>query len=446
MKWDKLLSNQRLGMGNSEMIFPKRSPFQQDFDRIIFSSSFRKLQDKTQIFPLSESDYVRTRLTHSLETASVARSLGTGAGDYVCKKFNLPSIFPSDFGAITAAAALAHDIGNPPLGHAGEEAVQEWFKKSEIAADCKKLMSENEVNDIIRYEGNAQGFRILTKLQYPSNRGGMQLCCATLGAFIKYPCLSNSKNKPVGVSSKKYNVFSLEKELFKEVAETLELKKVDDYSYARHPLAFLVEAADDISYRIVDFEDGFIAGRIEYAELEELFSGIIKRDDLSARLSALGSKQEKVEFLRSRAIGRLVDEVINIFLENHDKILAGEMEYSLIDLIPSKDYLHQVYCKSAEVIYNTPRVSEVMVAGFELISDMLDIFIASCNDIAINGENASPRSRRLMYLLPDSRIYMQDENWRRSPYVRIMYILDYISSLTDSAAVKLHKKLKGISI
>lgn len=446
MNWEKLLSSQRLGLGNSEKIYPKRSPFQQDFDRIIFSSAFRKLQDKTQIFPLSESDYIRTRLTHSLETASVARSLGTGAGDYVCQKFNLKSIYPSDFGAITAAAALAHDIGNPPLGHAGEEAVQEWFKKSEIADDCKKLMSENEINDISRYEGNAQGFRILTKLQYPSNVGGMQLCCATLGAFIKYPCLSNSKSKPVGVSSKKYNIFSAEKELFKEVAESLELKKFDDYSYARHPLAFLVEAADDISYRIVDFEDGFIAGRIEYNELEELFGGIINKPNLHVTLENFKSKQEKVEYLRSKAIGKLVDEAIEVFIANHDKILSGEMEYSLIDLIPAKEYLQQVYLKSADVIYNTPRVSEVMVAGFELISDMLDIFIACCNDIAINGDNASPRSRRLMYLLPDSKRYIQDELWQKSPYIRIMYILDYISSLTDSAAVKLHKKLKGISI
>ena len=446
MNWEKLLSNHRLGTGNSETIHPKRSPFQQDFDRIIFSSSFRKLQDKTQIFPLSESDYVRTRLTHSLETASVARSLGTGAGDYICQRFKLTNVLPGDIGAITAAAALAHDIGNPPLGHAGEEAVQEWFKKSDVAIDCKKLMSDNEIQDISRYEGNAQGFRILTKLQYPSNRGGMQLCCATLGAFIKYPCLSNSKNKPVGVSSKKYNIFSSEKELFAEVADTLELHKVDDYSYSRHPLAFLVEAADDISYRIVDFEDGFIAGRIEYSELEELFGCIINKPNLHEKLSLLKSKQEKVEFLRSRAIGRLVDEAIEVFIQNHDSILAGNMEKSLIDLIPSAEYLYQVYAKSADVIYNTPRVSEVMVAGFELISDMLDIFVASCNDIAINGDNASPRSRRLMYLLPNSNIYMQDENWRRSPYLRIMYILDYISSMTDSAAVKLHKKLKGISI
>ena len=446
MKWDSLLSSKRLGFDRQEDIFPKRSPFQQDFDRIIFSSAFRKLQDKTQIFPLSESDYVRTRLTHSLETSSVARSLGTGAGDYVCKKFKLNSILPSDFGAITAAAALAHDIGNPPLGHAGEEAVQEWFKKSEVAADCRKLMSDNEIQDISRYEGNAQGFRILTKLQYPSNRGGMQLCCATLGSFIKYPCLSNSKNKPIGVSSKKYNVFCTEKELFREVAETLELESIGEYSYARHPLAFLVEAADDIAYRIVDFEDGFIAGRIEYNELEELFSGIIKKDNLLASLKFLNSKQEKVEYLRSKAIGRLVDEAIDVFVANHDTILAGKMEQSLVDVIESKPYLYQVYAKSADVIYNTPRVSEVMVAGFELISDMLDIFTASCNDVAINGENASPRSRRLMYLLPNSNVYKESDEWLRSPYLRIMYILDYISSLTDSAAVKLHKKLKGISI
>ena len=173
---------------------------------------------------------------------------------------------------------------------------------------------------------------------------------------------------------------------------------------------------------------------------------IINKPYVLEKLNLLNSKQEKVEFLRSRAIGKLVDEVIEVFIQSHDTILAGNMEKSLVDLIPSSKYLYQVYAKSADVIYNTPRVSEVMVAGFELISDMLDIFTASCNDIAINGDNASPRSRRLMYLLPNSNIYMQDENWKKSPYLRIMYILDYISSMTDSAAVKVHKKLKGISI
>lgn len=445
MNWEKLLSTKRLGVKNIETVQPKRSPFQQDFDRIVFSAPFRRLQDKTQVFPLSETDYVRTRLTHSLETSSVGRSLGTGAGAFVCKNFNTGLVHPSDFGAIVAAGALAHDIGNPPLGHAGEEAVQHWFKHSPVAKECKCCMHDDEIADIAKYEGNAQGFRILNKLQHASNVGGMQLSCATLGALIKYPCTANAKLKAGGVSSKKYNVFTLDKELLVDIATTLGLRQIADYSYVRHPLAFLVEAADDISYRIVDFEDGYFASRIEYSELETLFGDIIKSKSIMNTLNSLNSRQEKVEFLRARAIGKLVDEVIDIFIQYHDDILRGEMEYSLIDKIPSATVLQNVYQRSMEVIYNTPRVVEIVAAGFEIFEGMLDIFVGSANDLALNGENASPKSKRLMFLLPNSEVYIKDELWVRSPYVRIMYVLDYLTSMSDSSAVSLFKKLKGMS-
>ncbi len=275
MDWRKLLSPQRLGKKAPDEITPGRSPFQQDFDRIVFSPAFRRMQDKAQVFPLADNDYVHTRLTHSMEVSCVGRSLGAAVGATICARHDLGHIQPSDIGAVVAAAGLVHDIGNPPLGHSGEEAIRYWFQHSELAAEMKAGMTEKQQADIAGYEGNAQGFRVLSKLQMPDNAGGMQLTCATLAAFAKYPVESRVRNRPEGVASKKFNFFQLERDLFKSVAETTGLLPLvnsnDDYCWCRHPLAWLVEAADDIAYRIVDFEDAWVMGILNYSEIEEYF-------------------------------------------------------------------------------------------------------------------------------------------------------------------------------
>ena len=445
MDWAKLLSCRRLGHDKAESAQPKRSHFQQDFDRIVFSAPFRRLQDKTQVFPLSETDFVRTRLTHSMEAASIGRSLGTGAGAFICSEHKL-DIHPGDVGAIVAAATLAHDIGNPPFGHAGEEAVQYWFENSDVAAECRRNMSEDEIRDIAKYEGNAQGFRILAKLQNPSVHGGMQLTCATLGAFAKYPTLASAKVRPNGVAGKKFNYFQLDKELFREVAQEVGLIEIDTYSFVRHPLAFLVEAADDIAYRVVDFEDGLIANRIRYSELEELFGAVIADKKVIDGVKNLSGEVKKAEYLRSKAIGRLVDQATAAFVRHHDELLSGTLEKSLIDCTESAEPLNEIFKRSAEVIYTTPRVVEIVAAGFELFSGMLDIFVDACNDIAANGVNASPHSTRLIRLIPDMTGYLNNELWLSRPYVRIITVLDYLSGMSDSYAVSLYKKLKGISL
>ena len=209
MNWKELLSPHRLCTDTPGKITPERSPFQRDFDRIVFSGSFRKLQDKTQVFPLSSSTDIHTRLTHSMETSSIARSLGTAAGVFICKEADTGGAHPSDIGAAVAAAALAHDIGNPPLGHAGEEAIRYWFENSDAGKSIREEMRENERRDFERFDGNAQGFRILTRLEMPDRAGGMQLTCATLGTFAKYPGSAES-------SLKKCGFFAGEKEYFDE--------------------------------------------------------------------------------------------------------------------------------------------------------------------------------------------------------------------------------------
>ena len=248
MNWKDLLSPDRLGTGVPGKITPERSPFQRDFDRIVFSGSFRRLQDKTQVFPLVKTDYVRTRLTHSLETSSIGRSLGTATGVFICENFDTGGATPSDIGSIVAAAALAHDIGNPPLGHAGEEAIRHWFTNCESGKRLQETFSNAQRSDVANFEGNAQGFRVLTRLEMPDQTGGMQLTAATLGAFSKYPTGSEVEKRTPGVAGKKFGYFQTEKDLFAEVANCCGLIRTSEGAWVRHPLAYLVEAADDIAY------------------------------------------------------------------------------------------------------------------------------------------------------------------------------------------------------
>ncbi len=449
MEWKTLLSPHRVGSSHPGVISQDRSPFQRDFDRIVFSGSFRRLQDKTQVFPLAKTDYVRTRLTHSLETSSIGRSLGTAVGVFICREFDTGGAQPSDVGAAVAAAALAHDIGNPPLGHAGEEAIRHWFTHSPVALSMRDGMNEAEVADIERYEGNAQGFRVLTRLEMPDQKGGMQLTCATLGAFAKYPAASKVEQKPFGVAGKKFNFFCSEREFFSEVAESTGLEQAGPWAWQRHPLAYLVEAADDIAYRIVDFEDGQRLGLIDYAELERLFLEIIDSERSAEYVASIRSPIRASEFLRAQAIGKLVREVSQVFIDRHDELLAGRLEMPLISYVPCQEALARIQKRSTRDIYNHRNVAEVIGAGFELVSGMLDIFVPCVNEMAreaTGGRAASFRSRRLAALIPDIEEHLGDERWRNSAYARLMPVLDYISGMTDSYAVSLFQKLKGISL
>jgi dGTPase len=452
MDWEKLLSTQRLGKDKPDKISLERSPFQQDFDRISFSSAFRRLQDKTQVFPLAESDYVRTRLTHSMEVACIGRSLGTGVGAYICKNNDINPIQPSDIGAIVAAASLAHDIGNPPMGHSGEEAIRYWFCNSDIGKKMKKKMTKKEQADIIHYEGNAQGFRLLSKLEMPDNIGGMQLTCATLATFAKYPIEAININKKLGISAKKFNFFQDDLDLFTQVAKNTGLKELSGKknAWCRHPLVFLVEAADDISYNIVDFEDGHKLGIISYKETEELFFKLIKKEkDTKKSLEKIKDPMRKVEFLRAKVIGKLIGEVIEVFIKNHDAIMNGKLNKPLVDLIPSTEALKVIQQRSIDDIYTYQRAVEIEAAGFELTEGLLNIFADAVNDYAktkLKKKEASYRSKKMIQLIPEKYCKKDNQEWLKSPYIRLLNLLDFISGMTDSYAVALYKKIKGISL
>ncbi|MEI6350699.1 MAG: deoxyguanosinetriphosphate triphosphohydrolase [Verrucomicrobiota bacterium] len=451
MQWHKLLSPARLGKREQAEDNAQRSPFLRDYDRIVFSSAFRRLQDKTQVFPLAESDYVRTRLTHSLEASCVGRSLGTMIGAEIVKKHALAGVHSSDIGAVVAAACLAHDIGNPPFGHSGEDAIRHWFLTSPVARSLHSQLSPGGYADFERFEGNAQGFRILTRLQMPDNQGGLQLTCATLAAFAKYP-LESGLREPGDkrASTKKFSYFHSEAPLFDEAAEQTGLISRSrpgsgNSAWCRHPLAFIVEAADDICYRLVDFEDGVRLKLISYEEARDAFAQVIDKPATVARAEKMQGTEERIEFLRAVAIGRTLEQVSNVFLKNEGAILAGEFEQSLIACTEAAEALNKIVRRSQQSLYCSPRGLEIEAAGFEVISGLLDLFVEAVESRAKGGSEMPPRWRNLLQLVPEpfigpGRVPALDT------YTRLQRITDFISGMADSSAVGLYKKLRGISL
>lgn len=444
MNWPDLLCPRRLGVESAGHPDPSRSPFQVDSDRIIFSSAFRRLQDKTQVFPLADNDYVRTRLTHSLEVASVGRSLGSRVGDAICKAhFPGGEIHASDIGAIVSAASLAHDLGNPPFGHSGEDAIRHWFTTSARAQEARATFTEAEVQDLAYFEGNAQGFRIITRLQMPDNPG-LRLTYATLAAFTKYP---RASVLPVatngGSSTKKFGFFQSEAALFEQVATGTGLLRRNSEAlwWSRHPLAFLVEAADDICYRLVDFEDGFRLKHLTFEAVRDSFLGVIGKPK---DVAWIRDRKDQIAFLRAQAIGAAIDQTAELFHEKEEAILAGEWDAPLLDHIPAGAELEKIYDKSKETIYATPRGVEIESAGYEVLGGLLEIFYGAVEDVA-RQEKPCARSRKLLQLVPAQFL---DAGRQPAPSAcrRLQRIVDFVAGMTDSYAVSLYKKVRGISL
>lgn len=450
MDWRKLLSRRRLGKGDVEEA-AGRSSFQRDFDRIVFSSAFRRLQDKTQVYPLAESDYVRTRLTHSLEVSCVGRSLGEIVGRKIIDKHGLaPDYHHSDFGSIVASACLAHDIGNPPLGHSGEDAIQHWFENSEIGKKViDGLSNEAEKNDFLKFEGNAQGFRLLSKLQTPDNTGGMQLTCAMLAAYTKYPRESYIAGPLKDLerrSAKKFGFFQDDRDLFAEVANAVGLIPLHDKHswWCRHPLAFLVEAADDITYTIIDFEDGCKLGYISYGELYAIYKEILTVEEIDL-INTVKTENDKIEYLRAKAINKMIFEVVDVFIEHESELLDGSFDKALADLIPSAKCLNDIISLSRKKAYSAREVIEIETAGFEVLGHLIESFLVASNEIADIDKKPSAKSKKVYQLLPE-KFSGSDGKPSDSAYTRVINITDYISGMTDSFAVSLYKKMSGISL
>lgn len=385
---------------------------------------------------MPEHDFVHTRLTHSLEVSSVGRSLGKRVGEVVLERHpELSQHFSSfDFGAIVAAASLAHDLGNPPFGHAGEDALSDFFLEN---TSFKGAVSEAEWCDLIKFEGNAQGFRILNQQEY-----GMKLTCATLGAFTKYPCPayfpSRDKSKK---SQKKFGFFQSEKEIFSDLAFQLELSKAAGGAWCRHPLAFLVEAADDICYSIIDLEDGCRLGLVSFEETVELLAPILKEKLDRSKLAGDDGLNKKLGTLRAMSIGELIDACTTIFLANEKEIISGKFDHALIGLCEFKGALKKINEVSIQKIYRARQVVEIEASGHEVLPGLLREFVTAGGLLGKKEQSRKYNNLGLLFPTEISKAIEQSQ----TEYGVLRFVIDFISGLTDRHALSLYRKIKGIS-
>jgi len=440
MNWPELLSARRFSDKSAHPRHDKnRSRFEQDFDRIIFSQPFRKLQDKTQVFPLPEDDFVHTRLTHSLEVSSVGRSMGKNAGFFVLDKYpELNELYSvHDFGSIVASASLAHDMGNPPFGHAGEDGISSFFLESEFGKLIKAGVSPEEWNDLTKFEGNAQGFRILNSPLYR----GTEMTYASFGAFTKYPLSSSSPKTPNRKSQKKYGYYQSNAETFKLLAEEMKLISLGKNAWCRHPLAFLVEAADDICYGIIDLEDGCRLGLVPFTTYRDLLAEIIGENYSEEKLNKVASLNEKLGILRALAISQLVQECSDLFNEKEPELLAGTFDQALTDHIPSSKTMKVISELSVRDIYRSRVVLEKEAGGYEVIYKLMETFCTATYFQLFN--KPTPRHKTVYRLLP-AEIRQQLATEGLTVYESLQFVTDFISSLTDRYAVRLYKIIYGL--
>ena len=440
MQWEQLLSLRKQGDKNKRLRIEEnetRLGFEVDYDRVIFSSAFRSLQDKTQVIPLSKTSFVHTRLTHSLEVSVVGRSLGRIVGKEILKKH--PQLQTAhgyqfnDFGAIVAAAALAHDIGNPPFGHSGEKAIGDYFLNGN-GKRFKEQLTEKEYQDLVDYEGNANGFKILTESKN-GVEGGLRLTYATLGAFMKYPKQSLPKKPTAHVADKKFGVFQSETDFFSEVVSELGLLNRNNNGFARHPLTYLVEAADDICYTIIDFEDGINLGLIEEDIALEYLINLVRNNLKKEVYSSLKTSQNRLAYLRSLAINTLVAEAASIFIENETEILNGTFSEALLDKSQYKAQIADIIKISVEKVYQSTEVMEKEIAGYTILSTLLDAFTTAYE----NHQNGKARHYDKLLL----RMFDCDLTENQTVYEYLMECCNYISRLTDGNALQIFQKIKG---
>ena len=440
MQWEQLLSLKKQGDKNKRLRIEEdetRLGFEVDYDRVIFSSAFRSLQDKTQVIPLSKTSFVHTRLTHSLEVSVVGRSLGRKVGKEILKKHpalhSIHGYHFNDFGAIVAAAALAHDIGNPPFGHSGEKAIGDYFLTGN-GKRFKEKLSAKEYQDLVDFEGNANGFKILTQSKN-GVEGGLRLTFATLGAFMKYPKESLPKKPTTHVADKKFGAFQSDIPFFNEVVTELGLLKQGDGRYSRHPLTFLVEAADDICYTIIDFEDGINLGLIDEEMALEYLINLVRHSLKKDVYSSLKTPQDRLAYLRSLAINTLITEAAQTFVDNEEAILNGTFSEALLDKSEYKAQISDIISISVSKIYQSAEVSEKEIAGYNILSTLLDTFSTALE----NEHNNKARQYDKLLL----RTLNFEINETTTTYHYLMECCNYISKLTDGNALQIFQKIKG---
>ena len=443
MNWKQLISNKRLGQESRHAIrHDDRSEFKRDYDRLIFSAPFRRMQNKTQVFPLPGSIFVHNRLTHSLEVASVGMSLGNDVAHCVMKtRPELSDTLFTQIGTIVSTACLAHDMGNPPFGHSGEKAIQTFFTEGK-GAYLKDRLSPELWNDITHFEGNANAFRLLAHRFKGRRDGGFVMTYTTLASIVKYPFASALAEKGHG----KFGFFSTEADIFCRIADDLGIiRKSADGSpaeYARHPLVYLVEAADDICYEIMDIEDAHKLKIVTYEETKRLFLDFFDemgQNHIMQRIhdEEITDDNEKVIYMRACVINALERACVDAFMRHEDKIMMGEFSGSLIDSID--DRLVKAYRNCTELskkrIYKSKPVLDVELSGFKIMDSLMEVM----TEAAVNPQRFY--SRQLI-----SRVSSQYDISAPDLETRIMAVIDYISGMTDVYALDIYQKINGISL
>lgn len=443
MNWKQLISNKRLGQESRHAIrHDDRSEFKRDYDRLIFSAPFRRMQNKTQVFPLPGSIFVHNRLTHSLEVASVGMSLGNDVAHCVMKtRPELADTLFTQIGTIVSTACLAHDMGNPPFGHSGEKAIQTFFTEGK-GAYLKDRLSPELWNDITHFEGNANAFRLLAHRFKGRRDGGFVMTYTTLASIVKYPFASALAEKGHG----KFGFFCTEADIFRRIADDLGIirKSADGCpaEYARHPLVYLVEAADDICYEIMDIEDAHKLKIVTYEETKRLFLDFFDEKGQNHIMQRIHDEEitddnEKVIYMRACVINALERACVDTFMRHEDEIMKGEFSGSLIDSID--DRLVRAYRNCTELskkkIYKSKPVLDVELSGFKIMDSLMEVM----TEAAVNPQRFY--SRQLI-----SRVSSQYDISAPDLETRIMAVIDYISGMTDVYALDIYQKINGISL
>lgn len=436
MEWSRLLSPKRFrSEGLPATAEDGRSEFQKDYDRIIFCRGFRRLQGKTQVHPLPDNDHVHTRLTHTLEVASVGRSLGARAGIKLQSGGSLPAgITPSDLGAILQAACLAHDIGNPPFGHGGEEAIRGWFHQH---PEVLKGLNDLQRLDLQNFEGNAQGLRVLTQLEGHLFDGGLRPTFATLGTFIKYPWCSGHA---ASIEKQKFGFFQTEKGVMEAVASELVLTPKGTGCWARHPLVFLVEAADDICYAIVDLEDAHEMGILTLNEIDNILTnGLTDEERKEYATLAEADAFRRLGYLRGKVVDYLVQQAIDAFFKNEELILSGDFEGELISECEeaAKDIIQSAKRIAREMVFVNPRKIQIEIGAYSVIDILLHEFCEAY--IEFKESRPSFKAKHIFDILGDNA--PKDLGL----YPALIRITDFVSGCTDKYATQLSQRLRGVA-
>lgn len=444
---NSLFTHQRTG--NHPITSASRTDFQRDYDRIIFSAAFRRLQNKTQVFPLPGSVFVHNRLTHSLEVSSVGRSLGSAAGEFIFGNYkneldeNAQNFYQHNLHNVIAAACLCHDVGNPAFGHSGEDAIASYFEKNE--KDLKLKFNDKEWADLVNFEGNANAVRVLTHQQNGKDEGGTQLTYTTLSSIAKYPCEAVAKEKGL-IHRKKFGFFQNEKDTFLTIAKSVHLHQESEEPliFKRQPFVWLVEAADDICYNIIDMEDAHRLGIVSTADCENLFFELIKSENGNTRkvedkLAILTNANERISYLRAKVINSLINKSIHIYQQHFPEILSGSLDRALLDIYKANSKsLQEIERFSIDKIYGHKAVIEIENAGYNVMYELLNHFIPP---ILTKKEERKSYDKMALKLLPQQFLYEEGTD-----YQKVLGVIDFVSGMTDNFATDLYRKIKGIDI